>query len=242
MFSGLMSKQNETKMGPRTTKVLGGAALAGGVVVGAVAGSVVLGIAGAGAAAYAATRGDKVGDAARAMGTATVAACGKAKAVDQKYHITSTAGSWLRQGYASALEFNTKHGITDKTIGGLKAGGLKAGGGLSSMSSHSVRATISSALSNAAGGVGFSGKGIRHWVAGGALAEVTQQVTRHADPQSTRTLLACLCGVCLLWDSAVIFPLKILAIFFHELSHGLAAVATGGEIVSIELFLSEGGK
>ena len=111
-----MSKQNEPKKGPSTTQVLGGAALAGGVVVGAAAGSVVLGVAGAGAAAYAATRGDKLGDAARATGTATVAACGKAKEVDQKYHVTSTAGSWLQQGYASALEFNSKHGITDKVL------------------------------------------------------------------------------------------------------------------------------
>jgi len=34
---------------------------------------------------------------------------------------------------------------------------------------------------------------------------------------------------------------KVLALFFHELSHGLAAVLTGGRVVKIELHQSEGG-
>jgi hypothetical protein len=38
----------------------------------------------------------------------------------------------------------------------------------------------------------------------------------------------------LLWDSAVVYPIKIFVVFLHELSHGMAAVASGGSIVRIE--------
>lgn len=44
-----------------------------------------------------------------------------------------------------------------------------------------------------------------------------------------------------LWDTPLVWPLKIFVVFLHELSHGLAAVATGGSIVRIELSLAEGG-
>jgi hypothetical protein len=43
------------------------------------------------------------------------------------------------------------------------------------------------------------------------------------------------------WESAVLWPIKILTVFFHELSHGLAAVVTGGSIVKIELSANQGG-
>ena len=44
-----------------------------------------------------------------------------------------------------------------------------------------------------------------------------------------------------LWNTWIIYPLKILVVFFHELSHGLAAIVTGGRIVEIQLAASEGG-
>lgn len=37
------------------------------------------------------------------------------------------------------------------------------------------------------------------------------------------------------------FPLKILAVFMHELSHGFAGIITGGSIDSISLSIQEGG-
>lgn len=43
------------------------------------------------------------------------------------------------------------------------------------------------------------------------------------------------------WDSPVVWPLRLFVVFLHELSHGLAAVATGGSIVRIELSPAEGG-
>ncbi|MCB9676812.1 MAG: M50 family metallopeptidase [Alphaproteobacteria bacterium] len=45
----------------------------------------------------------------------------------------------------------------------------------------------------------------------------------------------------LFWDSAWLWPLKVLVVFFHELGHALAAVATGGSVVSIELSPAQGG-
>ncbi len=54
-------------------------------------------------------------------------------------------------------------------------------------------------------------------------------------------LLALMLLVALLWNTVLVYPLKILVVFFHELSHGLAAVATGGSIERISLVREEGG-
>ncbi len=48
-------------------------------------------------------------------------------------------------------------------------------------------------------------------------------------------------GLLLAWETPVVWPLKILVVFFHELSHGLAALVTGGSIVRIELVAQQGG-
>lgn len=45
----------------------------------------------------------------------------------------------------------------------------------------------------------------------------------------------------MLWDSMLVFPFKILTVFFHELSHGLAAVVTGGSIEGISLSTDQSG-
>lgn len=47
--------------------------------------------------------------------------------------------------------------------------------------------------------------------------------------------------VAFLWDTRVVYPLKILVVFFHEMSHGLAALLTGGSIERIEVVAQEGG-
>ena len=47
--------------------------------------------------------------------------------------------------------------------------------------------------------------------------------------------------VLVLWDSFVVFPFRIFVVLLHEISHGLAAVASGGAIESIELSFDEGG-
>ena len=43
------------------------------------------------------------------------------------------------------------------------------------------------------------------------------------------------------WDYALVWPLKILVVFFHELGHALAALLTGGEVLEIGLSPNQGG-
>jgi len=45
----------------------------------------------------------------------------------------------------------------------------------------------------------------------------------------------------LLWNTPVVYPLKVFVVLLHEVSHGLAAVATGGAIRRITLTLDQGG-
>ncbi len=54
-------------------------------------------------------------------------------------------------------------------------------------------------------------------------------------------LLLIFIGIALLWNTVVMFPLKIFVVFMHEVSHGLAAYATGGSIVEIEINSQQGG-
>jgi hypothetical protein len=43
------------------------------------------------------------------------------------------------------------------------------------------------------------------------------------------------------WDWFFVYPLKVFVVFLHEISHGLAAVVSGGRIVAIGLTFDEGG-
>ncbi len=55
------------------------------------------------------------------------------------------------------------------------------------------------------------------------------------------SLVGLMVVVVFFWSSLAVYPLKILVVFFHELSHGLAALLTGGSIERIELVAQEGG-
>jgi len=44
-----------------------------------------------------------------------------------------------------------------------------------------------------------------------------------------------------LWDTALIYPLKVFVVFLHEVSHAAAAVATGGTVERIVLDRYQGG-
>lgn len=59
----------------------------------------------------------------------------------------------------------------------------------------------------------------------------------------TRFLPLALTAAVLLWfwDNPFVWPLKILVVLFHELGHALAALLTGGEVVSIGLSPDQGG-
>jgi len=44
-----------------------------------------------------------------------------------------------------------------------------------------------------------------------------------------------------LWNTPIVYPLKLFVVLLHELSHGIAAIATGGRIEAIALTAQEGG-
>ena len=50
------------------------------------------------------------------------------------------------------------------------------------------------------------------------------------------------CAVFAMWTSPVIQPVKIMVVLFHEMSHGLVALITGGEIMNISVTQDEGGQ
>lgn len=54
-------------------------------------------------------------------------------------------------------------------------------------------------------------------------------------------LTAYLVVLWVLWPTVAVYPLKVFVVFLHELSHALAAVATGGRVEAITLDWREGG-
>jgi len=43
------------------------------------------------------------------------------------------------------------------------------------------------------------------------------------------------------WDTPFVYPIKIFVVFLHELGHALAALLTGGQVVSIQIFPTKAG-
>jgi hypothetical protein len=74
---------------------------------------------------------------------------------------------------------------------------------------------------------------------------VVESIPEAGKPSSGRWNLALPVAVAiatlLLWNTWLVFPLKIFVVFLHELSHGLAAILTGGSIERIELAPDQGG-
>lgn len=62
-----------------------------------------------------------------------------------------------------------------------------------------------------------------------------------APPRRLVLPLALAAAVLVLWDTPVVYPFRVFVVLLHEVSHGIAAVATGGRIVSIGLTADEGG-
>ena len=54
-------------------------------------------------------------------------------------------------------------------------------------------------------------------------------------------LLALVALIFALWSTPVMVPLKIIVVLLHELSHGFAAVLTGGSIEQITISPEQGG-
>ena len=154
---------------------MAGAAVAGGVAVGAVAGPM-LGIAAAGGAAYAATRNDKVGDVAKSTGRAAVAVGNKAVCtplstaplrlyhhdpcgafpflrqveLNQEHGITQKIGSGLSRATNAVKEFDRSHDVSGKVTSGLH----KAGSSLQDFDrKHDVSGKVSSGITTAMNGI-----------------------------------------------------------------------------------------
>lgn len=54
-------------------------------------------------------------------------------------------------------------------------------------------------------------------------------------------LLALTAAVFLLWQTPAVVPLKVLIVFFHEASHAIATLLTGGDLVSLSVSPDQGG-
>lgn len=48
-------------------------------------------------------------------------------------------------------------------------------------------------------------------------------------------------GAFYLWTSPLLHPVKLMVVLFHEMSHGLMAIATGGKVLNIIVSADEGG-
>jgi hypothetical protein len=46
----------------------------------------------------------------------------------------------------------------------------------------------------------------------------------------------------LMWDTFIVFPIKLLVVFLHEASHATAAILTGGSVVKMDIGFNLGGR
>ena len=61
------------------------------------------------------------------------------------------------------------------------------------------------------------------------------------DTKAGLILAAMFIAVWVLWDTPIVYPVKIFVVSLHELGHALAALLTGGQVLSIQIFPDEGG-
>jgi len=61
------------------------------------------------------------------------------------------------------------------------------------------------------------------------------------DKKTLATLIGMFLFVMFFWDYRFIYPIKVFVVLLHELSHGLAAILTGGSMETIELSSNLGG-
>ena len=59
--------------------------------------------------------------------------------------------------------------------------------------------------------------------------------------QNLMLQMGLLCMMFYLWSSPALHPIKLMVVLFHEMSHGLMAILTGGDVVSIVITSDEGG-
>ena len=123
---GILNSSEETESTDRSAKsakdkVIGAAAIAGGVAGLVIAGPLV-GVVGAVGAGALATQNNKGGEVARASGDVVLSAGQKAKELDEKHHVVEKTKQGMSGFFQKGKEIDEKHHITEKTK--VAAGGL----------------------------------------------------------------------------------------------------------------------
>lgn len=118
------------QLGDGVQKAGGVAPMAAAAAVGGVAGMALGGsmmaVAGAGAAAYATTRADGIGEAARNTGQSALQAFEAAKKINEEHNLTGKAYEAAQASAAKAKELNEQYKITDKLGAAAAAAAAKA--------------------------------------------------------------------------------------------------------------------
>jgi hypothetical protein len=65
-------------------------------------------------------------------------------------------------------------------------------------------------------------------------------------PKSNRLInlaisIAIVVAIFFLWNTVFLYPLKLLVVFFHESSHAIATILTGGKVIAFEVVPQAGG-
>lgn len=96
-------------------KRLAGAAAVGGGLALTATGSLLVGVVGAGAVAYAATRKDNVGEVSRAAGDAAVATFETVREVDKQHQVSARVVELTKKSARKAKEMDAKFHVMDHT-------------------------------------------------------------------------------------------------------------------------------
>jgi len=107
---------------PTMAAAAGVGAVGGFLVLGGIVGATAAVVAGGAAAAYASTRQDQIGEAARGVGNMTLAAGQKAKAINQEHQITDKAVAMGKAAVEKAKEVDNKYSLVDKAKEGVSKG------------------------------------------------------------------------------------------------------------------------
>ncbi len=63
----------------------------------------------------------------------------------------------------------------------------------------------------------------------------------HIDFKAALILAALFLATWLLWDTPIVYPIKIFVVMVHELGHAITALGTGGQVVGIQIYPEAGG-
>jgi hypothetical protein len=64
---------------------------------------------------------------------------------------------------------------------------------------------------------------------------------RRLDKDALTVSIVTMVAAFFLWDTPLLYPLKLFVVLLHEISHGFAALLTGGSVRQLQLFAQEGG-